>query len=255
MPNILVTHHKCASNWLVKIFKSYCQTFKLSLFVTHIDKLTPPLDKQLNVILFINSDYEFLTQQCQPWLSEGDESILHMIRNPLDIIVSAYYSHLATHPLEQWPELAHQRDILKKLNKTAGMLATWSFLERSDMHSAAHAGPLFAMRRWNYSDSRIKTLTMEKLTNDHQLASTELQHLLGNDLAEILSEITFEKLSNGRTKGVIDNDSHYRCGQPNQWVDEMDVSLAQAVYYEYKEIIDTYYPDVEALLKIKEAQI
>lgn len=246
--SIVFTHHKCASKWLVSVLTACSAAFDKPLFKTHLSRSSPPQGRNFDISLVVNSDYDTCIESYGPWLTPGSRPALHVIRNPLDIVVSAYYSHLSAHSLVDWPQLAHQRDILLSLDKTSGMLATWVFLERGDFHAGA-IGPLSALRRWNFDDPRIKTVRMEDLVGDVEFARSELWSLLGEDPAEILSQFTFDKLSGGRPAGVVDNENHYRSGLPHQWMHEMDRSLARAICQSYKHIIDTYYPDVERLLK------
>lgn len=247
LPSIIFTHHKCASTWLVHLLGQYCAAFNKPFFTTHFSAVIPPEERHFDVLLFTNSEYHFCTRSYQPWLDSGRGLAVHVIRNPLDIVVSAYYSHLATHSVAEWPELVSQRETLRNLDKTSGMLATWTFLERSDFDNGI-VGPLYALRRWNYSDPRIKTLRMEDLVANPEFVRSELRSLLEDDPSQILSELTFEKLSGGRATGVVDNESHYRSGKPQQWIHEMDAPLARAIYQAYRGIIDAYYPDVQRLL-------
>jgi len=247
-PAIVFTHHKCASTWLLQILKRYCATYNKRLYFTELTAAPPPPGEKFDAVLFLNSDYDVSAQCYQPWLDSGSRPALHVIRNPLDIVVSAYYSHLSSHPTEGWPELIRQREVLRGLDKAAGMLATWVFLERIDFDTGV-AGPLHAMRRWKYDDVRIRTVRMEDLVGNAEFARAEMQAVLGEDVGGIISELTFERLSGGRPPGIKDDRSHYRVGLPHQWADEMEGSLARAIYQKYKRIFDAYYPEVEALLR------
>ena len=93
---------------------------------------------------------------------------------------------------------------------------------------------------------------MEDLIRDYGLVRSELQPLLGDDPADIISQFTFEKLSGGRPRGVIDNQNHFRSGSLHQWVQEMDLVLARAVYHAYKGLIDRFYPEVPQLLAARQ---
>lgn len=252
IPAIFLSHHKCATTWLGEILKSYCAKHDLTLFGTQLSNWAPPPGQQFDVLILTNSFYESLASTCDDWLTRSPQPALHMIRNPLDLVVSAYYSHLNTHPSDKWPALAQQREILRKLDKVAGLLATWTFLERADFHHGA-VGPLFALRRWNYADQRIKTLRMEDLVNDPELTRSELQNRLGRDPTDVIAEFTFEKITGGRSRGVVDDQHHYRSGNTDQWLEEMDVSLAQAIYRTYQTLIDTFYPDVKVKLQAKQS--
>jgi hypothetical protein len=250
IPSIFFTHHKCASTWLWHVLSKYSNDFALSLFGTNLSKVSPPENQSFDILLFVNSDYNFCAESCKHWLDSSFLPALHIIRNPLDIVVSAYYSHLYSHSLDRWPKLADQRGVLRNLDKKAGMVATYNFLERIDFDDGA-VGPLFALQHWNFKDTRIKTLRMEDIVSDHKSFQSELQSLLAVDSTDIIQQFAFENLSGGRSKGVIDNQHHFRSGKPHQWLHEMDSSLAETIYHKYKAIIDSYYPEVELLLKNK----
>jgi hypothetical protein len=55
----------------------------------------------------------------------------HVIRDPRDMAVSAYFSHLYSHPTADWPELIKHRKILQSLSKREGLL-----LEILECHQA-----------------------------------------------------------------------------------------------------------------------
>ncbi|MCI0558084.1 MAG: hypothetical protein MN733_06285 [Nitrososphaera sp.] len=184
-------------------------------------------------------------------LEAHNRTAIHIIRNPLDMIVSAYYSHLHSHPADGWPELARQREVLRRVTKEAGLLATWVFLERSDFYDGA-VGPLFSLRRWNFDDGNFKTLRMEDLViSSYELLQRETQYFFCDDLNDVIAENSFEKLSDGRAVGIVDTGHHYRSGETHQWLKEVDLSFAHVVYQEYKNIMDAFYPEVAYLLTEK----
>ena len=246
-PALFFSHHKCATTWLGELLARHCSRQGLKFSFTQLSGSGPTEEAGLDAFFFTNSLYEFCQVHCDKWLNQHPQPALHIIRNPLDLVVSAYYSHLNTHRVDRWPALAQQRAVLRKLDKRAGMIATWTFLERADFHMGV-VGPLFSMRRWDYGDPRIKTLRMEDLVNDDQLARNELQVRLAGDAADVINELTFEKISGGRQKGTIDNQHHFRSGKSDQWLEELDVSLANAIYETYRSLINDYYPDVKAKL-------
>lgn len=77
---------------------------------------------------------------------------VHMVRNPLAVVVSAYFSHLKTHkiqPISQaWVKLARQRDLLQGLPKSDGLTATIAFLCDCEFYPAT-PGPLHALANWD----------------------------------------------------------------------------------------------------------
>ncbi len=242
------THHKCATIWLVNILSRYCSNHQLGFFTTHFSYLLPDPNVDYSILVYTNSEYAFCKSRLEINIANHNQTATHIIRNPLDLIVSAYYSHLYSHPLDGWSQLAQQREILRRINKKAGLRATWYFLERSDFDDCA-VGPLFSLLHWNFDDGTFKTLRMEDLViNAYDLLQKETHNFFRDDLAGIVTESRFEKLSGGRPTGIVDKKHHYRSGRPNQWMDELDLSLAHAVYDKYKSLIDAYYPEVKGLL-------
>jgi len=244
-----LTHHKCATSWLVNILSRYCSNHQLGFFTTHLSAVLPDSSIDYRILAYTNSEYEFCKSHSGLNIGTHNQTAIHIIRNPLDLIVSAYYSHLHSHPIDGWLQLARQRYTLRRVHKKAGLIATWVFLEQSDFYDGA-VGPLFSLRRWNFDDSTFRTLRMEDLViNTYDLFQKETQGFFAEDLAGVLAESSFEKLSGGREIGIVDKEHHYRSGRAHQWVDELDLPLAHAVYERYKSIFDAYYPEVTDFLR------
>jgi len=77
----------------------------------------------------------------------------HVIRDPRDLIVSAYFSHMYSHPVRMWPGLAEHRSRLQSVDETAGLLLEIEY-------SAPVIEDILA---WNYSDPNILEVRMEDL--------------------------------------------------------------------------------------------
>ena len=80
----------------------------------------------------------------------------HVVRDPRDILVSAYFSHLKTHPTDNWPELGAHRAHLSTLSKEEGLFAEMDF----------SAGQFEDMYTWNYEQPDILELKLEELSPD-----------------------------------------------------------------------------------------
>src|SRR5437016_34352 len=122
IPIYIVTHHKCASTWLRRYIMEFCSLNSLEIFTTHYSYVAPVFPCDIAVLG--NASYDFLNERAVKGI--------HVIRNPLDVIVSAYYSHMNTHPLAGWPRLSGQRQALRSVDKDKGLLLTLQFLERGD---------------------------------------------------------------------------------------------------------------------------
>ena len=90
-------------------------------------------DGDADIVLLVNADYGFVSGTA----GEG----LHVIRNPLDVVVSAWHSHRTTHSTDGWPELAAQRARLRAVSKAEGLAMTAAFISRPDFYPGT-PGPL-----------------------------------------------------------------------------------------------------------------
>lgn len=234
MPFFLLTHHKCASSWLIAYCAKVAALNGLRFGHTHFSERL--VEGPLDIVALTNADYSFVRNQIT--------SAVHVVRNPLDLICSAYYSHLSTHSLVEWPELELQRTVLQLVSKAEGMMLTLAFLERSDFYSGA-IGPLLALRQWDFSDEAFTTLRMEDVVaNIEDTISIRLIEMFGPELRlPNASNFCFERFSGGRQPGEIDNTSHYRVGKPGAWCGELPPSAVTYVRCHLRHLFDRYYSE------------
>lgn len=81
---------------------------------------------------------------------------VHLIRDPRDILVSAYFSHRNSHPEAGWPELVTHREALRALDMEEGLLREMDF----------SASVFEDIASWNYEDERVLELRFERLIAD-----------------------------------------------------------------------------------------
>lgn len=144
---------------------------------------------------------------------------VHLFRDPRDMVVSAYFSHRNSHPIEvdgvRWTELIRHRINLLKMDKDTGMMAEVEFSGYFLDH----------MLSWNYDDPNVLAVRMEDLVSDsaeqwrRMLAHWQVLDLLPDGyLDELLRTHTFGQMAGGeRTIGEEDETSHYRKGVPGDW--------------------------------------
>ena len=174
----------------------------------------------------------------------------HIIRDPRDIVVSAYFSHRNSHSTSAWSELEPHRETLLKLDKDDGITEEIRFRERSFRH----------MRTWNYDQPHILEVRFEDLIDRHyETMLTMFDHLgllsqtdyrfinrpggMYRELvaftkssfnislprmskqpvlpaAEFLAIVwrnRFEAKTSGRNRGDEDVQNHYRKGKSGDW--------------------------------------
>jgi Sulfotransferase domain len=228
----ILTHHKCATTWTVRYLSEFCVLNSMNLASTHYSNLI--LDRWSNLNIYTNASYQFISLK----IDEG----VHIIRNPLDILVSAYYSHRNTHSLDGWPELKDQRKILRDVNYSDGVFLTLAFLERDDFYDGA-VGPLHALRRWNYDDQRFLTVRMEDVvSNPEVVMGSILKARFSESILPSVDNHTFQAVS-GRKIGNIDDRSHYRSGKANQWKELLPDAIISYIRAHFTTVLEKFYPD------------
>jgi hypothetical protein len=199
----LHTHHKCASRWAIAYFAKAAELSGKKFHTTDYGDEVAPHDADL--VLFGNSD----PVRARAVGLGG----VHFVRNPLNLLVSAYHSHLQTHPTDGWPELVAQRELLRGCTYEEGLFITLVFLERSDIKKRAH-GPFFDLRHWDVDDSRFSTVRVEDLTSE---PSRVMGALLPGWQLPSDEDFEFKHFAGGRLPGQLDDTSHYRSGAHGQW--------------------------------------
>ena len=151
----------------------------------------------------------------------------HVVRDPRDIVVSAYFSHKHSHPLPKaggaasWLTADYRRT-LQEVDQDAGLLMV---LER-------RAHQFDQMLKWDYGQPHIKEVRFEHLTADPAGEFRRIfQHLglldaasltngtvlTGDLLDSILGRHSFASKSHGRMPGDEDPMAHDRKGTPGDW--------------------------------------
>lgn len=174
----------------------------------------------------------------------------HVIRDPRDIAVSAYFSHLRSHSTKEWPELTEHRGRLQELSKDDGLACELKFRQCEFDH----------LRNWDYKQATVLELHYEDITvasystlltiydylglldnTDYKwpvrvgMVFTELfariaasrnanlprivapKQLPAAELLTIAWRNRFEAKAGGRDRGEEDTDNHYRKGQSGDW--------------------------------------
>jgi hypothetical protein len=215
-------HHKAATMWICAIFhkvakqlgKKHANYYDNWLFNYQLRRTL--LDNQIDMFSYTNADYRHVKAV------ENDILGFHVVRDPRDICVSAYYSHLYSHPTDHWPELISHREKLKRLPKDEGLLLEMEFSRWIFDH----------MKQWNYFLPSILEIKMEELIKAPYkqfykiFAFMQLIDEEGNQqdrispgmLQEVVDSNRFSRKTDGRKQGIEDVKNHYRKGIPGDWV-------------------------------------
>jgi len=198
----------------------------------------------------------------------------HVIRDPRDVLVSGYFSHKNSHPTEQWPELREHREALRTLSKEEGLLkeiefsrlfltamGDWNYgqddiLElkmealtqdpnRHFRRILRHLG-LYEQQRGTQPEpmqkarqyvNRVVYKLHHELPVSFPRQFTEETVVHPDVLDAIIENHRFEKLTDGRSKGEDDPDSHLRKGEPGDWKNHFTDRVRRAFKDEYGDIV------------------
>ena len=258
-------HHKCASTWIWQIIADICRdagwTHRLLL-----DPLTPysrgPLTDHYEQVS--GEDIQnYVDRHRVDFLShiaarQEDVALLnphrgfHVIRDPRDIIVSAYFSHRFSHPVDNVPHMAKHRERLNRVPLEEGLFLEMEYSSQE----------LQDLAEWDYEQPHILEIKMEELvTNPYKnfLKIFDFLGLLDDDFFALMPkrirtflhsafnrlarryvfsrplirpmesipgeyllgrvyDYRFDRLAEGRKQGEENARSHYRKGVPGDWI-------------------------------------
>lgn len=261
-----LTHHKCASDWALRVLNQLAAGTGLRIHHTHWPLRLPyefeeqePWKERIagswnfacqgdyDLLLATNADIENVRR-----LAARGFAGFYIIKDPRDIVVSGYYSHLESHYVDplQNPWLAIHRKDLQERSKEDGLLAE---LEYSSHH-------INRIRNWEYGyggilESRFETVTPNP---SHELArllahtgilldgwtappDSPLSFRIPRELWDSIMEAnTFQALTAGRSRGEESRGRHLRSGLSGDWKNH----FTPAVLSRFKEL----YPGIIASL-------
>ncbi len=171
----------------------------------------------------------------------------HIIRDPRDIVVSAYFSHKYSHPTRQAQELVPLRKKLHEASLEEGLFIEIDFLQHifEQIYSWDYrrenilemkmedliADPyekfidifsflgLVSGESPNFvSQLKDKVKNMARLGNSVGSASSNSRKLAVKDFLYHVYENRFSKKSGGRNQGQENIENHYRKGTSGDWV-------------------------------------
>jgi len=253
------SHHKCATKFFLLVLARLCRDAGWNFrHVDRVDHAQPSIKEfvaanNLSALAVVNAEYEKVAGLGVP--------AFHVIRDPRDMIVSGYFSHLKSHSERDWPELTEHRKRLQSLSKEDGLLAELDFSRQF----------LDDLATWSYSDPNILELRFEQVASDpygtvllalewvgvidpddsgslardtarlarsfinrlsyrtalFRLIRKPQKYLSGEDVLRFAYRNRFSKQARGRTRGETDESSHYRRGIPGDWMNHFTPPIAE----------------------------
>ncbi len=225
-------HHKCGTLYIKKVLKKICYDLNLNFqdykSYANGDRQTVDLETLFTKIKLVLKHGFKINKNCVPMITFVNNSKydalfsqvsnnykgFHVVRDPRDIIISGYFSHLNSHPVNSpWGEkyLIKHRKWLENVPMNEGLF-----------EEIKQGYDLNLMDKWYYNDPDILEIKFEALTqNPYKTFNKIFDHIkinIGKDhLASIIDEFSFKQLSKGRKRGNEDVNSHYRKGISGDW--------------------------------------
>jgi hypothetical protein len=258
-------HHKCASRYVIDI----CNKVSALVHLDHIEyhqsdipanKLAEKLRNNGKIFTYISNAKKEYAE-----IIPGQFKGFHIIRDPRDIIVSAYFSHKYSHATDEYKGLIKHRENLEQLTQEEGLIL--------EINSRVQNFDDFL--NWNYNQPHIlelryedmilspyrtfvKVFTHLELLEETALFDRSSIKLTSSWLLENLkrrfsgkkrSKITvpelltivylneFEKKTKGRKEGEENQKSHYRKGIAGDWKNYFTPQVKQEFKERYNDLI------------------
>lgn len=119
-------------------------------------------EENIDFLSYTNADADHV-QDLPPYRA------FHVVRDPRDIVVSAYYSHKNSLKAPDWDELTPIKKKLQDAPKKEGLFIEMDFLRWEFEH----------MRKWDYNQEHILEVKMEELTAAPKEGFSQIMRFLG----------------------------------------------------------------------------
>ena len=259
-------HHKCGSTWIEAICGDVCVEtgHRMEIVFRQQDLGGERLAAHVR-----RTGTEFLA-----YANAGYDEVaalpsfkgFHVVRDPRDVVVSAYFSHLHSHPTRDWPELVDYRKRLQSCDQHAGLLLEIDFraeqfdemmswpdeapnvlqLRYEDLIASEYKSFVSVFRHLELLDERHFDLKARAANMLHRFAARVGGRSLGRRgvpverLLGIVWEHDFEKKSGGRKAGEEDVRSHFRKGQAGDWIHYFQPEHRQRFHERYAPLLRKY---------------
>jgi len=214
-------HHKCASQYLRAQLSAAGQHAKRLTMIPALNSMGKPPNQEQLTYGMSQSDYcmddnawpETINMLDADVVNFRDWRAVHFVRDPRDLLVSAYFSHKHSHPTHSLPRLRAHREVLCSMPIETGMLAEMDFYVTENAIKSILTWP---------KHPNCKTFNAISLASD--MARGELS-MFKSVCAWINIPLepdftpppSWDKVSDGRAAGDELNTHHYRHGVNGDW--------------------------------------
>jgi hypothetical protein len=217
-------HHRVGTDWFDGVLGAISQHYGLRFQHCTQDEL------KTNTDIFLQ-DHSAVDVSILPPFSGS-----HIIRDPRDIVVSAYFYHKWTRewhvhiPKVEFGGLSYQQH-LNAIPQEEGILA--------QMRNTR--GSIRPMLQWDYNNPDFVEITYENIIEHEEQTFYDIfkhygfSHTEATASVGIAKEFSFERKTK-RKIGMVEENSHLRSGRTNQWEDIFSD--------QHKEYFKTHFGDV-----------
>jgi hypothetical protein len=218
-------HHRCASQWMKGLIRGIAQVVARDVHRYWSPRdfnydLTSVADPGATIVVYSNANVRYVKGVSLRGF--------HMVRDPRDIAVSSYFSHLYSHPTEVYSgaDSAPVGKTLTRLEEYRRTLRSMSKDEGLSLELEQRSLQYMQMKKWDYSQENVLELRMEEVTSDPLRWLREIATFVGlygvrglddERLASIVAANDFRVYTGGRVPGEEDVRDHYRKGTPGDW--------------------------------------
>ncbi len=238
-------HHKCATVWIHRILEDICKELSLNTVYIHSAKQfnqdleTFVKENHIDFLTYANADLRFVSRLTN---FKG----FHVVRDPRDLGVSSYFSHLHSHATDEWDALKKHRETLQQAKKPEGLLLDMEFIRW---------GVFKRLEKWDYSLPHIMEIKMEDLTRDSLKIFAKIFEFLGildngapgpgnsfkkislDRLKEILYKNRFSAMAGGRKPGEENVKHHFRKGIAGDWLNHFNEPIKKYFKENYSDLL------------------
>jgi hypothetical protein len=163
-------HHKCATGWITENIREMVFHLGLNHHIVHLPDHYAAYGSLDGLVDATSADVLFYTNAAMEQARTlRPHRGFHVVRDPRDVLVSAYFSHLHSHPTDEWSALENHRRRLRAASKEEGLFFELEF-----------SGPQFeSMGSWDYGQEHVLEMKMETLTADPLSGFTKVAQFFG----------------------------------------------------------------------------
>jgi hypothetical protein len=220
---VVATHHKTGTVWMDGVFKAIAGDLG-ARYINYQSEREQLNDLDHGPFVLFNYDSDF--REFAYLLDREDVKILHLVRDPRDVIISAMHYHKASRegwlhePIPGYDNLSYQRALQKLPTRFE------QYLFEMDNSSAS---TLRDMANWRYGRANCFEARYEDLRQDTQLVTWQrIMAFLGLDAGE--QAIGSRRFWQNSLFGGLSRlgNRHVRSGAVAQWRREFTPELAAA---------------------------